>query len=321
MLFSKRTDTTPKQKRQLSYSRTTATKTASILFFSVISLSLLFNIIFITKYQTIRNAVKASEQNVHLQLNQVENANLLHSDSIAVFTEDFLRTYLTVPKDDEDRQLRIEELSHYFVSGFDTKRISELGDFKGERNVTGLKYVETQHLSNTEAKVRFRAQYEISEMIPGNAKKKVKPVPQTTKHNVDIVVPVTSNGKGFAVYKSPNITQQDLTTTMSYEEKTPKGEEVTSADRKLLETFLSDFFTSYGVGDEKLPFMAEVTRGLHYQLLQGVEVRQAVKDDSGDYTVFADVHYQNKETDMNDLYSYELKLEKENNKFFITHIE
>jgi hypothetical protein len=316
MLFSKQKQSTSKNKRRLSYSRKNAAKTASILFFSVMFLSLLFNVVFFTKYQTIRNSVKASEENIHDQLKEVENTNLLYSDSIEVFTEDFLKSYLTVPKDEKERQERKGELSEYLVSGFDLKRISDLKDFKGERRVTDLQYIDTNHLSNREAKVKFQAAYEITEI----QEKDGKTIPKTTKYETDIIVPVTSNGKGFAVYQNPNMIQEDLKTTMSYEGKMPDGEPVTSTETKLLESFLNDFFTSYGVSDEKLPFMADVTGGLEDQTLQDVNVREAVKVDS-EYTVNADVQYQNSESSMSDLYAYQLKLEKENNKFFITQIE
>lgn len=316
MLFSKQKQSTSKNKRRLSYSRKNAAKTASILFFFVMFLSLLFNVIFFTKYQTIRNSVKASEENVQDQLKQVENSNLLYSDSIAVFTQNFLETYLTVPREEKARQTRTEEISTYFVSGFDMKRISDLKDFKGERRITELQYVDTKHTSNREAKVHFQASYEIIEQQRVDEKE----VPKTMKYETDIIVPVTSNGEGFAVYQNPNMIQEDLKTTMSYEEKMPDGEPVTSTETKLLESFLSDFFTSYGVSDEKLPFMADVTGGLEDQTLQDVNVREAVKEGS-EYTVRTDVNYQNSETSMSDIYSYDLKLEKENNKFFITHIE
>ncbi|MGD6793829.1 conjugal transfer protein [Metabacillus indicus] len=316
MLFSKQKQSTSKNKRRLSYSSKNAAKTASILFFSVMFLSLLFNVVFFTKYQTIRNSVKASEKNIHDQLKEVENTNLLYSDSIEVFTEDFLKSYLTVPKDEKERQERKGELSEYFVSGFDLKRVSNLKDFKGERRVTDLQYIDTKYLSNREAKVKFQTVYEITEV----QEKDGRTIPKTTKYETNIIVPVTSNGKGFAVYQNPNMIKEDLKTTMSYEGKMPDGEPVTSTQTKLLESFLNDFFTSYGVSDEKLPFMADVTGGLEDQTLQDVNVREAVKVDS-EYTVNADVHYQNSESSMSDLYSYELKLEKENNKFFITQIE
>jgi Conjugative transposon protein TcpC len=314
MLFSK--NKTPKNKRQLAFSRKKATKVASLLFFSVMFLSLLFNVIFFTKYQTIRNSVKASEENVQDQLKQVENVNLLYSDSINVFTENFLKSYFTVPKEEKERQNRLEELSTYFVSGFDLNRVSTTKDFKGERRLTDIQYIDTKHLSNKEAKVTFHINYEIIEQ----QKVDEKDIPKTMKYETDIVVPVTTDGKGFAVYQNPNMVQEDLKTTMSYEANVAEGEPVTSNETKLLESFLTDFYTSYGVSDEKLPFMANVTNGLKNQTLQSVHIREAVKDDS-QYTVLADVTYQNSETSMTDLYSYELKLEKENNKFFITHLE
>jgi hypothetical protein len=314
MLFSK--NKTPKNNRQLAFSRKKATKVASFLFFSVMFLSLLFNVIFFTKYQTIRNSVKASEENVQDQLKQVENVNLLYSDSINVFTENFLKSYVTVPKEEKERQNRLEELSTYFVSGFDLNRVSTTKDFKGERRLTEIQYIDTKHLSNKEAKVTFHVNYEITEQ----QKVDEKEIPKTMKYETDIVVPVTTDGNGFAVYQNPNMVQEDLKTNMSYETTVAEGEPVTSNETKLLESFLIDFYTSYGVSDERLPFMANITNGLKNQTLQSVHIREAVKDDS-QFTVLADVTYQNSETSMTDLYSYELKLEKENNKFFITHLE
>jgi hypothetical protein len=311
MLFSKKT-TTPKNNRRIPFSRKKATKTASILFFSVMFLSLLFNIIFFAKYQTIRNSVKASEDHVQNRLKKVDSENLLYSDSIAVFTEDFLKKYLTVPQDEKARQSRIEDLSPYFVSDFDLKRLPDIKDFKGERKVTNLQYVDTKHVNNKEAKVHFTAEYEIHQQQKEN--------PQTLKYQTDIIVPITSDGKGFAVYQNPNLVQQDLKTTMSYEKPSPDGDPVTSTETKGIEAFLNDFFTSYGLSDEKLPFMAKVETGLQNQVLQNVTIREAVKKGSI-YKVVADVNYQSRESSISDLYTYELEIEKENNKYFITTIE
>jgi Conjugative transposon protein TcpC len=311
MLFSKKTNTT-KNNRRIPFSRKKATKTASILFFSVMFLSLLFNVIFFAKYQTIRNSVKASENHVQNRLKKVENENLLYSDSIAVFTEDFLKNYLNIPQDEKARQSRIEDLSPYFVSDFDLKRLPDIKDFKGERKVTNLKYVETKHVNSKEAKVHFIAEYEILQQ----QKKKQ----QSLKYQTDIIVPVTSNGKGFAVYQNPNLVQQDLKTTMSYEKPSPDGEPVTSTETKSIESFLNDFFISYGVSDEKLPFMAKVENGLQDQVLESLNIREAVKKGSI-YKVIADVNYQNRESSITDLYTYDVEIEKENNKYFITTIE
>jgi Conjugative transposon protein TcpC len=311
MHFSKKSNT-PKTNRRIPFSRKKATQTASILFFSVMFLSLLFNVIFFAKYQTIRNSVKASEDHVQNRLKKVENENLLYSDSVALFTEDFLKKYLNVPLDEKERQSRLEELSTFFVSEFDLKRLPDIKDFKGERKVTNLQYVDTKHVNNKEAKVHFKAEYEI--------RQQQKEKPQTLKYQTDIIVPVTSNGKGFAVYQNPNLVREDLKTTMSYEKPSPDGEPVTSTETKGIDSFLNDFFTSYGVSDEKLPFMAKVENGLQNQVLESVTIREAVKQGSI-YKVVADVNYQSRESSISDLYTYDLEIEKENNKFFITTIE
>jgi hypothetical protein len=331
---------TLKNKRQVPFSRKKATRLASILFFSVILLSLLFNVIFFSKYQTIRSSVKAQENSIQDQLNQVKNSDMLNSHSVVVFSEDFLQHYFTIPSEEDKRKNRIETLSTYFVNGYDINRLGSLEDFNGNRELKNLQFVETERISESEAKVHFLVDYEITEIIVREEKvKKKKKVkengkevektveetvkkeePTTVSNSVEIVVPVTTNGKGYAVYQNPSLIERDLRTDMNVAEKELEGEQVTSSERKNLEKFLSEFFTSYGVSDEKLPFMAQVERGLQNQVFQSVAIRQFVKEDDV-YKAFVDVQYQNKETSLNSIFTYELKLSKENNKYFIESIE
>lgn len=330
----------PKNKRQVAFSRKKASRIASIVFFSVIFLSLLFNIIFFSKYQTIRNSVKAQENSISEQLNQVRDSDMLNSHSITVFTEDFLEEYFNIPKEKEEREKRSEALSTYFVNGYDTNRLGNIGEFNGSRKLNNLQYVETERISKDEAKIHFIANYEIEEIIITEEKVKKKEKveedgkevektveevvekeePKTVSNSVEIVVPVTTNGKGYAVYQSPSLVERELKANIKMKEDELKGEQITSSERKNVESFLTEFFTSYGVSDEKLPFMAEIERGLKDQILQSMTVRQLAKNDEN-YTAIVDVQYQDKETSLNSIYTYELKLSSENNKLFIETIK
>lgn len=336
----KKRSTTPKDKRQIPFSRRKATKTASILFFSVIFLSLLFNVIFFSKYDSIRDSVKAQENSIQDQLKQVKNSDSLNSHSVVVFTGEFLQNYINIPKEENRRKDRIEELTTYFVNGYDIKRLGEIEEFKGSRKLKELEYVQTERVSKNEAKIHFYVTYDITEItvreekvkttqeVKEKGKKVKKPVekivkketPKTISNSVEIVVPVTTDGEGYAVYQNPNLIERDLKSNIQAEDKELEGEQVTATEQRQIEQHLKEFFTSYGVSDEKLPYMAEVERGLQNQIFKSLIIRQAVNED-GIFKVLVDVQYQNKETSLNGLYTYELELTSENNKYFIESIQ
>ncbi|MGP4080107.1 conjugal transfer protein [Pseudalkalibacillus sp. R45] len=326
--------------RKVPFSRRTSTRITSIVFFSVIFLSLLFNVIFFSKYQTIRNSVKAQENSIEEQLNQVNQSDLINSHSIVVFTEDFLRNYFTIPEKAEERKSRLESLSTFFVNGYDIQRLGSLEEFKGSRTLKNLQYIETERISSHEANVHFTADYEIIEISEaeeatekkekreedGKEAEKVrdtvkKQEPKSISNSIEIVVPVTTDGEGYAVYQNPRLVERELKTSMTAEQKELKGEPITSTEQKKLDGFLTEFFTSYGTSDEKLPFMANVERGLRDQVLQSVTILQVVENDKGKYETVVDVQYQNKETTLNSLFTYELTLSRENAKYFIETIQ
>lgn len=337
----------PKQKvgkRGLTFSRKKAAKTASILFFSVIGFSLVFNVIFFSKYQVIRNSAKAAENRINNQLQQVKNSDMLNSHAAVVYTEDFLKIYFAIPRSKEEREKRLSNLESYFVPGFDIGNIENIKDFNGERKLKSLTFIENERISKTQAKIHFLASYEITQITVREEKVKEKvedkkdkkgkkttkvvekvvkkEEPQTFQNSAEIVVPVTSDGEGFAVYQNPNIIQRDLKSNVKYTEEKLAGEELTSIDSQRLKNFLEEFFTSYGVSDEKLPFMAKVKSGLKDQVFKSVTIRQSVRNTENDtFKAIVDVEYQNKQTAITSVYTYDLELEKENNKFFITSIQ
>lgn len=330
----------PVGERKIVFSRRKASKVAAILLFSVIGLSLLFNVIFFTKYQAIRNSAKAAEREIEEQLDQVKESDLLNSRSVVVFAEDFLRQYFTIPKDEEGRTTRQDRLQEYFISGFDTGSLENISEFKGERTINSMRFLENERINAEQTKVNFIVSYNITETViveetvkkkkkvkdDGKEKEKVveevveKEEPKTISNIVEIAVPITTDGQGFAVYDYPNITKRDLKSNVKFEEQELAGEELTPTEREALQGFLEDFFTSYGVSDEKLPFMANVENGLSNQTFQEVNIRSSAKQE-GMYETVVDVQYQNSETSLSSFYTYHLTLERDKNTYFITNLE
>lgn len=344
-LKAKRRKQPPKERRpvgerRIAFSRRKASKLAALLLFSVVGLSLLFNVIFFTKYQAIRNSAKAAEREIQAQLQQVQDADLLSSRSVVVFAEDFLRQYVTIPQEEEGRTARQDRLQKYFVSGFDIGSLENISEFKGERTIRSMRFLDHERVNAEQTKVTFIVSYDITEVTvveeTVKKKKKVKEdgkekekevqevvekeVPKTVSNTVEIAVPITTDGQGFAVYDKPNMTKRDLKGNVSFEEPELEGDDLTPTERKQLQTFLNDFFTSYGVSDEKLPFMANVDSGLSDQTLQDVTIRDAVRRD-GAYEAVVDVQYQHSETSLSSFYTYRLTLERDKNSYFITSLD
>lgn len=332
-----------KTNRDIRFSKGKIRRNVSLLIFTVIFLSLAFNLIFFTKYQTIRNTVKAKEQAIDQQLNKVidEEEDIYNSHSVVVFTQDFLRTYYNIPRDQEERNKRSDELTQYFVSGFPVSRLESLDDFTGERKATQMQFVEMNRVDDKKVNMHFLVNYDITEfhieveeveeekeVEDKDGKKKKKKVTTTvetevsrvTHDFVEMVVPIITDGSGFAVTHNPNIINRDLKAVIQLKQEDVKGEEVSSTESKQITDFLADFFTSYGLSDEKLPFMANVEKGLTDKVYANMGIRQ-LKSDGDVYHIIADVEYQNKETSFNSLYTYYLVATKDRTTYYIEDIK
>ncbi len=305
----------PSNNRKVAFSRKKANRVASIIFFSVIALSLLFNIIFFSKYQTIRNSVKAQEHSIEERLGEVGKADMIQSDAIVSYTRNFLNTHFSIPEGKGERKERIESLSRYYVQGFDTSTL-KAGDFSGSRSIQEMRYLETDRLNQSKAKVHYNVTYEVVEDVG-------KDEPVKVMNTVEVVVPIVTNGEGYAVYEHVRLIQQDLKATIESEKRKLEGESVTSTEQQEIKAFLGKFFTSYGVSDDKLPFMAAVERGLSNQVFQTLSIQQLVATEEG-YQLIVDVTYQDQETSLNNVYTYELVLSQtneDNNNYFVESIQ
>ncbi|MCP3029663.1 conjugal transfer protein [Halobacillus sp. A5] len=304
-----------KNNRKVSFSRQKASRAASLIFFSVIALSLLFNVIFFSKYQTIRNSVKAQQSSIEERIGDVGKADMITSDAVISYTNDFLESYFTIPNDEEEREERMEELSTFYVKGFDTSGLQPEG-FKGSRSIEDLAYLKTDRINGEKTKVHYQVTYEVREEVEDED-------PRTVLNQVEVIVPVVTDGGGYAVYENVRIVQSDLKASIPLEEQELEGEDVTSTDQDSIQSFLENFFTSYGVSDDKLPFMASVEKGLSNQVFESATVQQLVSREEG-YEVIADVEYKDQETSLTSSYTYELELsetQNETNNYYVETIQ
>lgn len=328
-----------KSTRDIAFSKQKTAKWASWFVIALMLISIFFNISHFTKVQTIRNFVAASQDEVSDQLSSLQAGNLLESYSLVVYVEDFLKDYYNIPQDNEARDTRIDRLSGYFVNGFtvNTNTFEQLNEFTGSRSINWLDFVEVNRISETEASVNFRVGYEIVEVVEKeeiqtrteeNDDGDEEEIEETvtveeeinTTNTVEISVPVVTDGEGFAVTKKPSITSRDLQSQIDYEEPKLEGSDLSGAERETLNTFLNDFFTSYGMTDDRLPLMANTDRGLSNQIMETVTVTDSALGSDEQYIVLAEVLYRDQETNVSNVYSYQVEVVTDSNGLYVQQI-
>lgn len=319
----KQKEAKPKSSRQVAFSKRKTAKIASFTIVGIMIASLFFNVVHFSKVQTIRNGVAASQGEVTEQLQKLEQGNLLESHSLVVYAEDFLKRYINIPSSEEDQQSRVDQLGQYFVSGFDVNTIEELTEFNGYRSLDYAEFIEVNRESNTEANVHFRVGYEIVETIEreetetrieedddGEEEEIEETViveEEVTKSNAaEIVVPVVTDGEGFAVTGNPSISTRNMMSTIDYEADPLPGEDATTAETDAIVSFLEEFFPSYGESDERLAFMANLDEGLTDKVFEAVNVNDVTVDEDDLYHVRASVHFRDAETNVSNVYDFEM---------------
>nr|WP_239534276.1 conjugal transfer protein [Thalassobacillus pellis] len=278
------------------------------------SLSLLFNVIFFSKYQTIRHSVQAQQTSLQEQLQETQETDAFASHAAVIYTENFLTTYITIPADEQGRKKRLENLQTFYAQGFDVSRLGAVETFSGSRELQSLRYLETVPTSATTADLHFLVTSTITDASTEEAKE------NSLEKEEEIVVSLATDGSGYAVTKPPRLTKSDLQGEVKLPDPAVEGEAVSTTERKQLTAFLEKFFTSYGVSDETMPFMAAVEKGLTGQVFESLVLRQLGKKD-GVLTTVVDVTYREENTSLASVYTYALVVEPDDGTFFITSIQ
>lgn len=329
---------TPPSQRKVAFSKTKTRKVASYLVFGVMIVSLLFNVIHFSKVQTIRNTVQASYEEIEQQVSNVQSGNFIESPILNVYTRDFVSEYMNISADKEEREQRLDELESYFVSGFDVSSLEDTSEFAGSRKATSIRLLDIKRTGQNEADVHYLVAYDITETEEvekkitkeegeGEDKKEVTETvmeeeERVTSHDIEMVIPVTTDGEGFAITGYPSLTNSNIKSTIQYEPSALEGADTTSQEREVLGEFLTEFFTSYGISDETLSFMANVDRGLSHKVYQEHQLMESVKDsDNGEFVVRVNVTYRDQETSIAAIHSFLMSISEENGRFFVQSIQ
>ncbi|ADC52375.1 hypothetical protein BpOF4_21899 (plasmid) [Alkalihalophilus pseudofirmus OF4] len=329
---------TPPSQRKVAFSKTKTRKVASYAVFGVMMVSLLFNVIHFSKLQSIRNTVQASYEEMEQQVSNVQTEDILESPLLNVYTRDFVSEYINISADEEEREQRLDELERYFVSGFDVSSLEDTSEFAGSRNVTSIRLLDIKRAGQNEANVHYLVAYDIKETEEvekevtkeegeGEDKKEVTETvmeeeERVTSHDIEMVIPLTTDGEGFAITGYPSLANSHMKSTIQYEPSALEGADTTSQEREVLGDFLTEFFTSYGISDETLAFMANVDRGLSHKVYQEHQIMESVKDsDNGEFVVRVNVTYRDQETSIAAIHSFHMSISEENGRFFVQSIQ
>ncbi|WP_088815654.1 MULTISPECIES: conjugal transfer protein [Listeria] len=304
-----------KQMREIKFSTKRIRSIVSFLFYLVMISSLFFNVLFFTKYQTIRDTVKTEQENVQNYLDGEKKKTNLESASVEVFAKDFLEAYLTIPEKEQYRETHKKTLEAFFVRNF-AYSDENVGRWKGWRNVESVEMVNIDKESKELAFVTCRA------VVKTKNATNPKHVKESTE-KVEYMIPITSNQKGFAVTDYPSLISTNLKADIERDSYILKGEDISANIQDELTVFAEKFFESYGVSDEKLELMT-TEKGLIHQKLQQLEIKQMVITDAKEhlYKMQVSVDYVDSDTNLPIHLTYILELRRDStNNYYVLDIK
>lgn len=291
------------------------------------SVSLLFNVIHFTKVESIKATVQESYQEVEERIEQLKKGNLLESQSLIVYSSDFLKEYINIPFEDDLREERKESLRQYYVTGFDVLKLERLEEFAGSRTINNFQLLDVRTINENEADVHFQVTYTTVEVMEVQQKDKEKDKKESkkedeelkTKHQIEIIIPVVTDGEGYAVTGLPKLMSSDFKSQIEYKENKLEGESISLSERDSLDVFLSEFFNVYGVSEDILAFMANTNQGLIGKIYMEHAIREGVATQDG-FRVIVDVTYRDQNVPLDSIYSFDLTISESNNKYFVQKI-
>ncbi|WP_323703608.1 conjugal transfer protein (plasmid) [Staphylococcus nepalensis] len=320
------------QNRKLAFSTNKVQKIVSWSLISLILISVLFNIIFFVKYNSIQSTVKSESEQVQNELNQSGNNVENKSDKAQYFTEKFLKDYFTIPKEDEERNKHLDGMSKYFYKGFDVEDLYNLDSFDGSREYISSEYVSKHIKTDNKVVLYYNVKYknvsieqeEKKETVGKGKDKKEKTVTKDVEKpsEEETQVAVTLKGKdgGYAVIDNPKLTAQKVHSDITEEdiEKDDKNDNTLTSDDNF-KSSVKEFLTAYGTSDDKLSLLSSYEKGLSNQSLEDYQILSSYQDGKN-YKAKVFATYKDK-SGIESNYTYNLILSKQKNKYYIEKVE
>lgn len=310
----------------------------SLLFLLLVSL--VYNVAFAQRYKAIQRQVNASEQKVSNALIEKQKGDLLLQNVAVIYTKRFLEQYVNIPKEEAGREKRLKGLSQYFVKGYDLGKLEDLEGFKGYRKLHDVEYLRTERISNKVAKVHFNVQYDVVSIqtTEQTVKKKVKD-PKTKKdkeveekvqkeqevknpYSMEMSVPITTDGKVFAVVENPNLIKSSFVGSIDFEEEQASlRDDITDAQEQDITSFTEQFLEAYATNDESLQLISNVDEGLGNQEFMDIVSLTAKKLDGSQYEVKVMSTFKDKGSELQNVYGFTLVLNQANDKYTVESIK
>ncbi|WP_426981369.1 conjugal transfer protein [Bacillus pseudomycoides] len=315
-----------KKARTIPYSREKVKRITSYLIFSLIIISIFFNIAFFNKYQYIRSVAAKSEKNVNDSLQEKKKSTLLTENAAITFAKNFLNNYINIPRDLQQREKRTQDIKNLLIKDL-AKEIDNTKEFKGERKIKNATLIEKRDINSKLADFHFLVNYDVD--VVNIEKQKVKEgevevekdveVPKKLQRTNEIVIRLTTDGKGFAVANLPQFsTKRDLNSQIENKEKKPyNAENLSIGESRKLEKFLKDYFEAFaGNNTKQLSYMTFNPRGLENYKFISLNRGDYYKIDKTYYTDVS-VTMEDKDSKLQVIQNYKFALIKKSGEFYI----
>lgn len=341
----------PKQKingeRKMKLSKNGVRTIVSWSIILLISVSLLFNIIFFSKYDSISSNVQAQQSEIREELNSVEDNEIYASDKVIYFTEQFLTNFINISDDDDERVEQQESLQEYFYNGFTVNELYNNNDFNGSRELVDMNYVErtvdndkiidiifevTYDLMSTpnmsdddmavlETEIREEVENDddideddVEEVVNNRVQDELDENTTKEEHNTLIQVPIMAVNEGYTVIDKPNEIDTQLISDVNEDdlvERNHEGEEMSQSEISELDTTLNDFFTAYGQDDENVRLISNFDGGLGNKELVEYDVLNAfsyTEEEQTKVTAIVDVQYKDTNSNLITTHNYTVEM-------------
>lgn len=320
------------QTRKLSFSTNKVQKIVSWSLILIILVSILFNLIFFVKYNSIQSTVKSEREEVQKELSQSGNNTENKSDKAQYFTETFLKDYFTIPKEDTERNKHLDEMSKYFYKGFDIDNLYNLDSFEGSREYVSSEYV-TKHIkSDNEVVLYYNVKYknvtieqEEKQITVGKGKKKkektvTEDVEKPQEEQTQIAVTLKGKNGGYAIIDNPKLTSEKIHSDITENDidKDDKNNSTLTSDSNF-KSSVQEFLKAYGSSDDKLSLLSNYDKGLSNQTLKDYQILSSYQEGKN-YKAKVFATYKDK-SGIESNYTYKLILSKQKDKYFVEKVE
>lgn len=252
------------------------------------------------------------------------------------FLMPFINTYITVVNDSQKLDARQKQLDAYMVQTEDMEQAMSpfsVQDIKGNRSLKSATIYNTQAIDGGTL-FQYKVVYvnelpttKVVEKVVPDGKGKTKKVKGTIKavqavtQEALLNIPVTTNGKGYAIKDAPYLTATYTLQTKIVRQKVESPMEYDGAEKKAIDAFVMDFFSKYASATKAdMAYMMKIPESLEGMLaFDTVADTYVVKNKDG-FQVQATVQFRDKTVQIPTSESFTIDIIKKEGQYFVTKL-